>query len=81
MKESKMQFKNSTETKYWEMLGMLPPAIQTGHGFLVGEPMNHNSKGEPCFTAFVEKAGGQFFESKQAMTVDEFKALNVSEIS
>jgi hypothetical protein len=76
-----MLFKKSTEEKYWEMLGMLPPAAQTGYGFLVGEPLNHNSKGEPCFTAFVEKAGGKFFESVGPMTVAEFKALNVSGIS
>ncbi len=70
------EFKQTTEAKYWEMLGMLPPAAQAGYGFLVGEAMNHTREGVPTFTAFVETIGG-FFESLQPMTVAEFIALKL----
>ena len=41
----------TTEERYYEMLGVLPPASQGSmigaHGFQVGEPMDHNERGEP----------------------------------
>ena len=34
-------FKECTEKRFDEMLGILPPALWIGKGFLVGEPMTH----------------------------------------
>lgn len=75
-----MQFKKVTEERYDEMLGVLPPALWLSYGFLVGEAMDHNSNGQPTFSAFVNK-GEDFFELAEPMTMAEFKALNVSEIT
>ena len=63
-----------TEERYDEMLGMLRPAAMTGYGFLVGEPSDHNERGQPRFKAFVQ-LGGQFFESQQPLTRQEFSEL------
>ena len=71
------KFSKTTEEKFWEMLGVLPPAFQTGYGFLVGEPMDHNAQGQPRFTAFIEYPRGTFFESVGPMTIAEFKAVKV----
>ena len=43
----------TTEERYDEMLGVLPPAYWSSIGFLVGEPMDHNANGQPRFSAFV----------------------------
>ena len=82
------KFTKTTEARYWEMLEVLPPEIMTGYGFLVGEPMDHNSQGQPRFSAFVEwRAAGQmtprqtiYFESVAPMTVAEFKAVKVADL-
>lgn len=72
-------WKEVTEARYWEMLGVLPPAIQTRLGFLVGEPMDHGrctitSHIKPRFSAFAE-VGGKFYECSRPMTIPEFKAI------
>ena len=64
-----------TKERYWEMLEILPPACMTGNGFLVGEPWDHNSDGQPRFAAFVE-IDGDHFEASGPMTVAEFKAVD-----
>ncbi len=47
------------EEKYYEMLECLPPKRQASNGFLVGEPMDHESEdGSPRFQMYVEKLGG-----------------------
>ncbi len=74
------KFTKTTEARYWEMLEVLPPEIMTGYGFLVGEPMDHNSRGQPRFSAFVEYPAGTFFESVEAMTVGEFKAVKPEDL-
>jgi hypothetical protein len=35
--------KECTEERYDEMLGILPPALMLGKGFLVGEPFDHRT--------------------------------------
>ena len=70
----------TTEEKYWEMLEVLPPAIMTGNGFLVGEPLDHNSAGQPRYEAFVEK-GGEFYVAAEAMTVADFRKVSPSEVA
>ena len=42
-----MTWKRTTEAKYDEMLEILPPALWTGLGFLVGEPLDHDDNREP----------------------------------
>lgn len=74
------KFTKTTEAKYWEMLEVLPPAIMTGDGFLVGEPMDHNAQGQPRFSAFFEYPRGTFYESVGPMTVAEFRALQPSDL-
>ena len=73
------KFTKTTEEKYWEMLGVLPPAIMTGYGFLVGEPMDHNAQGRPRFSCFMEYRG-EFFESVAPMTIAEFKAIKSEDL-
>ena len=74
-------WKQTTESRYWEMLEVLPPASQNGFGFLVGEPSDHrqctvNVSVEPMarFVAFVE-VKGKFYESARPLTVAEFRAF------
>ena len=76
-----IQWVEVTEEKYFEMLGVLPPASQgsmTGaNGFQVGEAMNHNARGQPTFATFKEEVrvnGSKFYESAEAHTFPEFKA-------
>lgn len=59
----------TTEAMYWEMLGVVPPRKMLGQNFLVGEPLRHNSEGEPvysCFTKF-----GDTYKAKN-LTLREF---------
>ena len=67
----------TTEERYWEMLEILPPAAQTGYGFLVGEPADHRRcevKGVtlPRYDAFIETEAG-FFTADRPLTFFEFK--------
>jgi hypothetical protein len=62
----------TTEERYYEMLGVLPPASQAGAAFQVGEPMNHET-GRPTFATFCER-DGKFYESEDAVTFRAFKA-------
>ena len=64
----------TTEDRFDEMLGVLPPAASTNgyRAFLVGEPMSHRD-GHPTFSAFTTKDGKRF-ESDDAVTFAEFKA-------
>jgi hypothetical protein len=68
-----------TEARYDEMLGMLPPAIMTGVGFLVGEPMDHNAQGQPRFSAFAHVNYERFFEAKEVLTIAEFRAIKIAD--
>ena len=72
-------WKITTEERYDEMLGVLPPAAYSLYGFLVGEPMDHDREGWPRFSAFVE-VEGKFYESKQPLTAREFKAFSPKDL-
>ena len=72
-------FTPTTEDRYNEMLEVLPPAVWTGLGFLVGEPQDHNAEGQPRFACFV-KLGDKFFEASRTVTVAEFRAVRVSDL-
>ena len=76
-----MKWIKTTHERFWEMLCVLPPEAQTGFGFLVGEPFDHNAQGYPRFSAFVEWPEGTFYESAQPMTIREFKAFKPEELT
>ena len=62
----------TTEGKYWEMLGVLPPASRAGCAFQVGEPMDHRD-GRPTFASFKEEPEGCFWESADPLTFRQFR--------
>lgn len=70
-----MAWKIVTEARYWEMLGMLPPACHLGKGFLVGEPVRHDADGYPMFTPFLT-VDGVHYEGDAPMTTHAFRALD-----
>jgi len=66
--------------RYDEMLGVVPPALMDGRGFLVGEPTDHreckiSGLFRPTFAAFLYH-NGKYYESTEAMTVPEYKAFD-----
>jgi hypothetical protein len=72
-------WKEVTQGRYYAMLAMLPPAIQTANGFLVGEATRHRDcevTRQFCaaYAAFVER-DGRYFESDTPLTVPEFRSL------
>lgn len=68
-----MKWEQVSEERYDEMLGVLPPAVYTSHGFLVGEPFDHDANNRPRFQAYVQ-IDGNFYGAKGPMTVAEFRA-------
>jgi hypothetical protein len=75
--------KECSEARYDEMLGILPPALRLGKGFLVGEPHDHRrckitNQVMPTYTAFFN-AFGKFYEG-DPMTVKEFEAFKVENL-
>jgi hypothetical protein len=76
------------EDRYYEMLEILPPACQTGLGFLVGEPMDHvkcsvTKKIAPNFTAFAEigtPANRTYYECTKPLTIAEFRAITENDL-
>ena len=72
-------WKEVTQGRYDEMLEMLPPAIQTGNGFLFGEATRHRDcevtrQFRAAYAAFVAR-DGRYFESETPLTVPEFQNL------
>ena len=63
-----------------QMRDILPPEIQTGYGFLVGEPCSHRTCNVtgldycPTFAAFIEHAG-HYYEATSPMTNAEFRCV------
>ncbi len=47
----------TTQDEYDYMLGVLPPARMTINGFLVGEPTDHNAKGEALYAMYYTHNG------------------------
>ena len=74
----------TTQEKYWEMLEVLPPAVMTGLGFLVGEPLTHGTcpvtgKFGALYEAFAQ-VGKEFFVANEAMTVAGFKSITAKDV-
>lgn len=73
--DSPVEWIETTEEKYHEMLNVLPPARYASTGFLVGEPWDHHAlTGRPRYAAFLRK-GERYFESNRPMTTTEFDQL------
>lgn len=77
-------FKPCSEERYHEMLEVLPPIAWMNKGFLVGEPWTHRTckvtgMVQPAYTAMVVRKGalGGYYESTVALTVAEWRALDV----
>jgi hypothetical protein len=63
----------TTEAKFYDMLGAVPPAAMTGGGFLVGEAADHDAgNGRPRYAAF-RQVGEAFETANRPMTVEEFR--------
>ena len=68
-----------TESRYYEMLGALPPAWMRGESFLVGEPMCHRrcavtDSFRAIYDGFTVDCG-KFYATKDSVTVTEFEHL------
>lgn len=68
-------WKEVSSERFDEMLGVLPPAVHTGFGFLVGEPWDHNAEGYPRFAPFLS-VSGRYYEGSEPITAHEFRALD-----
>jgi hypothetical protein len=77
-------WKEVDETRYNEMLEILPPAVWIPKGFLVGEPWNHrickvSGQFRPTYAPFVSYRD-KFYECDEPMTGPEFRAFDPSTI-
>ena len=64
----------TTEEQYYDMLGVLPPALIIPGGFLVGEPDDHHAEsGQPRFRGY-RCTKGKFLVSSRPLTRTEFRA-------
>ena len=64
----------TTEARFHDMLGCLPPAVMLRGAFLVGEPYDHDAgNGQPRFQGF-RQWGKEFFQSNRPLTRTEFRA-------
>lgn len=74
MQRAPIDWLETTHEKYWEMLGVVPPAFMLPGGFLVGEPMDHEADtGRPRYSAFRQEAG-KYWTASRAMTLPDFLA-------
>lgn len=73
--DSPVEWSETTEEQYWEMLEVLPPACMLAGSFLVGEPWDHHAgSGLPRFQAYL-KQGDKYLVSNRPLTVTEFKSI------
>ncbi len=69
-------WKEIPKERFYEMLGVVPPVVQSRIGFLMGEPMTHRTctvtgKIAATYSAFADQ-GSRFFEAEEPMTRNEF---------
>lgn len=77
-----LAWEETTEDHYFDMLGVLPPAVQKGSDFLVGEPQRHRrcritNRITPAFDGFI-KRGGKCYATSAAVTPLEFDLMRSS---
>jgi hypothetical protein len=76
-------WKEVSEERYDEALGVLPPAMWVSKGFLLGEPHDHRlcritNRIKPTYAAFIS-AHGRYWEG-DPMTTNEFVAFDVNDL-
>jgi hypothetical protein len=77
--DTPIQWEQTTEAKFWQMLEVLPPIDQGKGGFLVGEPWDHHAKtGQPRYAAY-RVIYGNFWTANRPMTRKEFAAEMLTE--
>jgi len=69
-----------SESRFDEMLGMVPPALTMAKGFLVGEPVDYDRDGLPRFAAFIQH-DGKFYECTQPLTRGQFRWFSPQHLS
>lgn len=73
-------------SRAWEMLNIVPPALQNAVGFLVGEPMSHRTcrvtgkAYQPTYAAFAEGEAGAW-EADEALTRAEFREVTLADVA
>lgn len=73
--DSPVEWSETTEEQYWEMLEAVPPACMLAGSFLVGEPWDHHAvSGLPRFHAYL-KRGNEYLASNRPLTIPEFKSI------
>ena len=77
-------FRPITPERYDDMLDILPPALETGLGFLMGEPMDYRvcrvqGTTRAAYSAFVQ-SGAAHFQASAPMTAPEFRRLTTAQI-
>ena len=81
-----IKWKRIDAERYDWLLGCVPPAVWTSHGFLVGEAYDDfGPNGATRFTACVEHkselAETEYFEALRPITVAEFRALKKADVT
>jgi len=72
---SPIEWEETTEEYYDEMLCVVPPARIIGQNFLTGEPFDHDAlTGEPRCQA-LRVVDGRFYRSSRPMTLSEFEEV------
>ncbi len=71
----------TTEERYDEMMGVLPPAYWGSGGFLVGEAFDHRTcqitgRIAATYDAFV-RVGEDFYNASAPLTIAEFRAAGL----
>ena len=79
-----MTYHETTEERFWNMLGALPPRAYHAGGFLVGEPVSARlcditGEGAPTFEAYFE-IDGRYYQADKPVTVREFLAIKQDEV-
>ena len=68
-----ISWSETTEAEYWDMLGVLPPAIYEKGGFMVGEAYDHDAiTNQPRYSAY-RKRGEVFERASRPLTIAEYK--------
>ena len=70
--DAPIEWKATTEERYDDMLGAVPPIDFGGRSFLLGEPYDHNAEGFPRFDGFRFKAG-KYETTSRPVTRAEFR--------
>jgi hypothetical protein len=77
-----MAIKECSEERYDEMLGILPPTVWVGKGFLVGEPHDHRAckiTGNSANVCCLLRRLRRYYEG-DPMTVVEFVHFDVNDL-